>query len=133
MNNIVNDGRNKNDYQAEAFEAACRLPVPALVRELVEVLGSGVVAAVGNVRNTRSIYQWMSGEREPDRLDVLRFAVQLVFMMRAAGEGDPAIGAWFTGVNPRLGDEKPVSVLGANGLDAVSAKIVDAARAFIRQ
>jgi hypothetical protein len=129
MNNQANNGANTL-LDAEAFEAAYRLLPQAVVRELVEALGSNVVASIGGVRNNRSVYQWMSGEREPERLPLLRFALQLVFLMRHAGEADKTIGAWFVGVNPRLADDTPASLLATADLGQVAGPITNAARAF---
>jgi hypothetical protein len=112
------------------LEATFRLTAPAVVRELVDVLGSATVATIGGVRSTRSIYQWLNGDREPDRLESLRLALQIVYTLRAAQESDKTIAAWFRGVNPRLDFRIPTEILATeNDLQADSA-VIAAARAF---
>lgn len=120
-----------NDAMADAAEAPHRLSSEAVVRQLSEVIGNASVAAIGGVKNHRSVYQWMSGERQPDRLQALRFALQLVYIFRAAGESDQTIAAWFSGLNPRLGDTTPLLELSRGASDA-HGRIMTATRAFLR-
>jgi len=132
MNSTMNETRNykaNNTGWTTAFEAAYRLPIAAVVRELVDLLGSKAVARLGGVRTTRAIYQWLSGEREPERRDALRFAVQLSSALRASGESNEAIRAWFSGVNPRLRDEAPLELLAREPHESRQS-ITTAARAF---
>jgi len=128
MNRQANEVGNTTQW-AEAFEGAYRLPVAAVVRDLVDLIGSRAVARLGGVRTTRAVYQWLSGEREPDRQDTLRFAVQLASALRAGGESDGAIRAWFSGINPRLRDEAPIDLLARQPVESRQT-IMSAARAF---
>ncbi|HEY1680393.1 MAG TPA: hypothetical protein VGF98_01990 [Candidatus Tumulicola sp.] len=114
-----------------AGEAPARLTPGSVVRELLEVLGAAIVSGIGGVRNARSIYQWLSGERQPEKLQNLRFALQIVYVMRAAGESDQTISAWFTSVNVRLKDATPASLLSTNTVTDIGASLMGAVRAFL--
>lgn len=138
MNSIANMNMNSQvnsqpdeELLASAMERPYRLAPPALVRDLSDVLGTPAVAEIGGVKNTRSVYQWLSGEREPERLDALRFALQLACMLRAFGETDKTVAAWFNGLNPRIGDATPLSLLVEGKLDEIQASLMKAARAFV--
>lgn len=132
MNNTMNETANEIVNRARwtaAFEGAYRLPIEAVVRELVDLLGSKAVAQLGGVRTTRAVYQWLSGEREPERHDALRFAAQVSSALRASGESNDVIRAWFSGVNPRLQDESPLELLAREPCESRQS-ITNAARAF---
>ncbi len=136
MNTNRNYTRNKvpvQDSEAllRAAEAPSRLISGAVVRELMDVLSGAIVSELAGVKNTRSIYQWLSGERQPEKLDSLRFALQIVYVMRAAGETDPTIAAWFTSVNPRLQDATPLALLSTSGVADVSVTVMNSVRAFL--
>ncbi len=67
--------------------------------------GASTVAVIGGVNETRAVQQWMS-EREPQRQDALRFALQLATMIATSGNPERA-RAWFAGSNPHLDDKCP--------------------------
>ncbi len=117
--------------EASAFDAhdhAMSIPINRVVRELVEMLGASLVAAVGNVSETRAVAQWMNG-REPQRPHVLRFTLQLAKMI--ADGGDPEVArAWFQGSNPHLGDQVPAIMLRMQPLTEIQPALMAAARAF---
>jgi hypothetical protein len=136
MNTDTNETANipaPKDPEAmlRAAEAPSRLTSAAVVRELLEVLNGATLSSMAGVKNTRSIYQWLNGERQPEKLENLRFALQLVSVMRNAGEADQTISAWFTSVNPRLGDATPAALLSNNAVADVSVSIMGATRAFL--
>jgi len=81
------------------------LRIAQVVEELVELLGASTVAVIGGVNETRAVQQWMS-EREPQRQDALRFALQLATMIATSGNPERA-RAWFAGSNPHLDDKCP--------------------------
>jgi hypothetical protein len=123
--------RDVNDLVAKALEASCRLPVAAVVKELAEVLGTPATALIGGVKNARSVYQWLAGERQPERLHALRFALQLMYVLRAGGENDRTIAAWFDALNVRLGDATPVAQLAASAFPEHRPSIMTAALEFL--
>ena len=125
--NAQNPRRSDN----EAHTHAMSLPIGAVVRELVDLLGATTVAVIGGVTETRAVQQWMTG-REPQRQHVLRFALQIATMI--ATETDREVAqAWFHGSNPRLGDRAPMFVLRTESLAESQASLLDAARAFAQR
>ena len=59
---------------------AMSIGIESVVEELVDLLGLTMVAAIGGVGETRAVQQWIAG-REPQRPNVLRFALQLALMI----------------------------------------------------
>lgn len=113
---------------AQAHEQAMSLPIEAVVRQLVELLGATTVAVIGGVSETRAVTQWTMG-RAPQRPDVLRFTLQVATMILSAH--DPAISrAWFHGSNPHLQDRSPAFMLRDEPLHEVQGEIMAAARTF---
>jgi hypothetical protein len=115
-----------NDF--ESHNHATSIPIKQVVRELVELLGPTLVAAIGGVNETRAVTQWME-DREPQRPQVLRFALQLAGMVVQAGDGTIA-RAWFQASNPHLNDRSPVMLLRQHPLEEIQAKLMGAARGF---
>ena len=72
------DGAIRSDFDAHDYVVS--LPIREVVRELVQILGSTTVAAIGGVKETRAVQQW-TVDREPQRPHVLRFALQLALML----------------------------------------------------
>jgi len=112
----------------ESHAKAMSLPIGEVVRRLVDMLGLSLVAVVGGVSETRAVQQWTSG-REPQRPQVLRFALQLALMITEAGDGSVA-RAWFQGSNPGLDDRSPAVMLHTMPLEEIQAPLMAAARAF---
>ncbi len=112
----------------EAHDHAMSIPMDRVVQELVDILGAGTVAAIGNVSETRAVAQWMAG-REPQRPHVLRFTLQLAQMV--ANAADPNVArAWFQGSNPHLGDRVPAIMLRTEPLAEIQPALMAAARSF---
>ncbi len=111
-----------------AHDHAMSAPLERVVRELVDLLGAPVVALLAGVSETRAVQQWMSG-RQPQRPQVLRFALQLCCMI-ATREQNAIAQAWFQGSNPHLNDAIPVLLLRNAPLVEVQEKLIAAARAF---
>jgi len=104
------------------------LPIGEVVARLIGMLGLSLVAVVGGVSETRAVQQWTNG-REPQRPQVLRFALQLALMITEADDGAVA-RAWFQGSNPRLDDRSPAVMLHTLPLELIQAPLMVAARAF---
>lgn len=112
----------------DAHDHAMSEDLADVVRELVDLLGKTTVAVIGGVGETRAVAQWMTG-REPQRPDVLRFALQIATMI--ATQADRKLArAWFAGSNPMLQDQSPALMLRNRPLHEVQAPLVAAARAF---
>jgi hypothetical protein len=105
------------------------LPLTEVISHLVELLGATTVASLGGVKETRAVQQWASGDREPQRPHVLRFALQLALMISTLSNRDMA-RAWFHGSNPHLNDQAPMFLLRDEPLDVVQVPIMAAVRAF---
>ena len=112
-----------------AHEYAMDLPIAAVVAELAARVGLTTVAAIGGVRETRAVQQWIDALREPQRPHVLRFGLQLV-MMVAGADGHETANAWLHGGNPRLDDASPLALLRDESLETVQMRLLAAARAF---
>ena len=104
------------------------MEIADVVEQLADILGLTTVAAIGGVGETRAVQQWMGG-REPQRPNVLRFALQLALMI-ATAEDRGVARAWFQGSNPQLGDRSPVMLLRNEPLEDVQGQLMAAARSF---
>lgn len=133
MNASRNGELNTHAEELAEFEAPLRLIPAAVVRELIDVMGSKAVSRLAGVRNTRSVYHWLNGEREPERLHVLRFTLQIVSLMRSAGETSETVLAWLTGMNPRLEGAAPIELLSENDTTDVRKAVFVAAQSFARK
>jgi Protein of unknown function (DUF2384) len=107
---------------------AMSIGIESVVEQLVDLLGLTMVAAIGGVGETRAVQQWTAG-REPQRPNVLRFALQLALMI-ATPEDRNVARAWFQGSNPHLGDRIPLMMLRNEPLEDVQAQLMAAARSF---
>lgn len=113
---------------AKAHSNAMSLPIETVVEHLVSLLGATTVAEIGGVKETRAVQQWTNG-REPQRPNVLRFALQLATMIAGVGSRDVA-KAWFYGADPHLDDDVPLALLRDRPLADIQARLLQAARAF---
>lgn len=114
--------------EVESHNHSMSIKMPEVVRELVDLLGMSLVAAIGGVGETRAVAAWME-DRAPQRPQVLRFALQLARMVAGPADSGPA-RAWFQGSNPLLDDRSPVMVLRTQDLDSVQVALIAAARTF---
>lgn len=104
-------------------------PMKEVIRQLADLLGATTVAAIGDVKETRAVTQWLSGEREPQRPHALRFALQLALMISTRPTRDVA-RAWFYGSNPQLEDRSPLAVLRDDPLEEAQGPLIRALRTF---
>lgn len=116
----------RSDVDAHGYVMSLR--IAEVVRELVDLLGATTVAVIGGVNETRAVQQWM-GDREPQRQDTLRFALQVATMIAKAGDKERA-RAWFSGSNPHLDDKVPALMLRNEPLAGIQQPLMQAARAF---
>lgn len=111
-----------------AHNHAMEIPIRQVVQELVGFLGAVTVAALADVKETRTVQQWMA-DREPQRPHVLRFALQLVSMI--ARPDQPTLArAWLSGSNPALGGQTPLLLFRTRPLDEIQIPLLQAAKAF---
>ena len=122
------DQEDERPVEIRAHEHAISSDIRSVVRELVEVLGATMVAAIGGVSETRAVKQWMT-DREPQRPHVLRFALQLTWLICENGDRHMA-RSWFQALNPHLNDAVPLLLLRERQLNDVQAPLMAAARAF---
>jgi hypothetical protein len=107
---------------------AMSLPIGQVVAHLLELLDATTVAVIGGVQETRAVHSWL-GEREPQRPQVLRFALQLAAMIATPADADICI-AWFHGTNPHLNDQVPMIILRDRPLPEIQRDLLAAARVF---
>ncbi|MGB8520757.1 MAG: hypothetical protein WCD38_11410 [Candidatus Tumulicola sp.] len=113
----------------DAHNEAMSLPMERVVESLVELLGAPTVAALGGVQETRAVQQWIAGTRQPQRPNVLRFALQMALMISTVASRELA-RAWFHGSNPQLHDLTPLTVLRDQPLEPAQVSLMIAARSF---
>jgi hypothetical protein len=113
----------------EAHSEAMSLPISTVVESLAGLLGATTVAEIAAVKETRAVQQWASGEREPQRSHVLRFALQLAMMISTVPSRHMA-GAWFHGANPHLEDQIPIVLLREEPLELIQVRLMAAVRSF---
>ena len=109
---------------------ATRLPLPALVRSLQDVLGQRLVAVIASVADAKAVGKWAKGERapHPDAERRLRDTFQVTQLLLRQ-ESAETVRAWFVGMNPDLGDRAPALVLADDAQGAPA--VLQAARAFL--
>jgi hypothetical protein len=112
----------------DAHARAMSLPIAEIVRQLLELLDATTVAVIAGVQETRAVHNWLSG-REPQRPQVLRFALQLAAMIANAGDAE-FCKAWFHGSNPHLDDRVPMIMLRDLPLTDIQRDLLAAARIF---
>ena len=116
----------------EAYEHSARTEFPALVAELCEMLGPGLVTYIAGVGEVRAVRQWSRGERvaRPAVVARLRTAFQVAWLI-ARHDNAAVACAWFQGLNPQLDDRSAARLLREGELDEVGPLILSAARAFV--
>ncbi len=117
----------------EAHRESVELDFPELVSRLRDIVGTRLVAYVGNVRHTRPVGDWAAGRHSPGSEDEsrLRLAFQACRLLRDR-YGTTTIQTWMMGANPSLGHEAPARVIRESGkaVDVVR-DVMAAANAFV--
>lgn len=115
-----------------AHRKSVQLSDPELVYELRELLGVQLVADIGPVQETRAVRQWADGERKPSAAVMGRLrSAYLVATILHAHYPTNVIQAWFSGMNPELGDSMPTLLLRDGPLEDTGPAVLTAARTFI--
>jgi hypothetical protein len=107
---------------------AMSLPIAKVVARLLDLLDATTIAVIAGVGETRAVHSWLA-DREPQRPQVLRFALQLAAMIATAADTE-VCKAWFHGSNPHLGDQIPMIMLRDRPLPDVQRDLLVAARLF---
>ncbi len=97
-------------------------------------LGAKLAAYLGDVKETRAVRQWATGERSiRDRAVVQRYRLALEVLGIIRSRVSPEVAqAWFQGLNPVLDDQAPLAVLrSSSGDDDAARGVLGAARAFV--
>ena len=118
--------------ELRAYDQAIRLPFPALVAELRDILGVRLVAYLGSVKETRAVHEWSDGKRAPNVLIRRRLRESYVIAgMLAQADPPEVVRAWFQGLNPLLDDRSPARLLREAEIDDVAPQVLAAARSFL--
>jgi hypothetical protein len=112
----------------DAHIQAMSLPISEIVGHLLELLDATTLAVIAGVQETRAVHSWLNG-REPQRPQVLRFALQLAAMIANAADAE-FCKAWFHGSNPHLNDRVPMIMLRDLPLADTQRELLSAARIF---
>lgn len=117
-----------------AYQDSVTLEFPRLVDELRTLLGAKLVAYLGDVKETRAVRLWATGDRRPSKAveHRLRLAFQVAGLIAEAKNSPTIVQAWFQGANPQLEDRSPARVLREGPTDEISRQVLSAARAFAR-
>jgi len=114
-----------------AYREATTLDFSKLITELTTILGKKLTAYIASVKDTRAIERWMTGSEPYKGVDErLRLTYRLAKMI-SDHEGPRVVQAWFTGLNPELGDRVPARLLREEDVETVGPEILGAARAFL--
>lgn len=115
----------------QAARESVELPFPELVERLRDLVGVRLVAYVGNVKNTRPVSDWATGQRSPGAEDEarLRLAFQAARLMRDRYDA-ATIQSWLMGSNPALGHEAPARYIRDNPALDAAREVMAAASAF---
>jgi hypothetical protein len=112
----------------DAHTQAMALPIDQIVERLLGLLDATTIAVIAGVRETRAVHSWLAG-REPQRPQVLRFALQLAAMIASSADAE-ICKAWFHGSNPHLADRVPMMMLRDLRLTEIQTDLLGAARLF---
>jgi hypothetical protein len=113
--------------EAAINQTAYRLPIAALVKQLVQLAGVFVVGTVGAVTSERTVRHWITGECKPERQAQLRFAYRVARMV-AASSSACLVQSWFKGANTSLGDSAPAILIRDDFSEDTRHAILRAAR-----
>jgi hypothetical protein len=124
---------NVRAIELAAHDRAVNAEFGEVVNDLIDRLGTPLVAIIGGVKDARRVRDWKAGKRDPRdpaSEPTLRLALQIALML-TDGRSKRVAQAWFQGANPHLGYQAPAIVLRDGRLDDVRVPVVEAARSFI--
>ena len=114
--------------------------IPESVKQLVDILGKRLVATIGDVKQTRTVREWIVRERDPqaNRPQLLQFALQVARRI-AERHGQHTAQGWFQGLNHHLNNHVPalelksVSEAELSRVYEVERQVWEAARNFLER
>ncbi len=112
-----------------AHRAATAASFADVVRELSETLGKKLTAYLASVKDTRAIDRWIAGAEPYKGADERLRRAYVVALTLREGDHPRVVQAWFTGLNPELGDRAPIRLL-TEGTEDEARAVLGAARAF---
>lgn len=117
----------------EAYRDSVSLETSKIVGELRDILGSKLVAYLGNVKETRAVRLWADGSRSmsQETEQRLRMAYQISRLVSETNQAH-VVQAWFQGLNPHLADRSPARLIRELDPHEIGPDLLDAARAFAR-
>ena len=106
-------------------------PLAATVQELASVLGRKLTAYIGGAKSITEVDRWMLGtDADTSATGRLRLGFAVVNTLKRY-EDKRVVQAWFTGLNPALGERSPIRVLREETPETASSKLMSAARSFL--
>lgn len=114
--------------QERAHVEATSMATADVAGFLQDALGQRLVAFMAGISDHKAVGRWAKGVRrpQPQAEARLRTAYQ-VFVLVQKEESPHTVRAWFTGLNPRLGDVSPADAI----REGHAREVVNAARAFL--
>jgi hypothetical protein len=104
-------------FDPKRLQETVEMPIDAVVRELVDTLGSHrIVALLAGVKSTENVTAWSRRDQAPEsaRQRALRIALQASRLI-ADLVGRQSAAAWFVGTNASLNFDSPARVLRDRG------------------
>ncbi len=107
-------------------------PVALLIAELRAILGAQLTAYIAGVNDTHTLRLWSEGATPPPqevarRLVLASWATHALLARESAG----TVRAWWTGLNPVLGDVSPAGMVRNATADTAHQSIRAAVRSFL--
>lgn len=116
--------------RVKAHQSAVTIPLADVAKELSDLLTRDLTAYLTKVSDAGTVSRWATGKVtnvRPAHEQRLRLTYEIVQVLRAYGNSDQTIRAWFLGLNPHLDDDPPVEAIREGQLKEAFA----AARAFV--
>lgn len=116
---------------AAAYERSIRAPFAEIAGELRAILGTRLVAFLGEVKAGRTVADWAQGKHTPGEAveERLRLAYRIAATI-AEAEGPEVARLWMSGANPHLNEVSPARALREGDPQETSAELIGLARSF---
>ena len=115
------------EVEQAAHRRTVRMQPSEMASYLQDILGQRLTAVIAGVSDAKAVGKWARNKRnpQPPAEERLRNAVQVVQLLMNR-ESPETIRAWFSGLNPGLGDRSPALVIADE-----PARVLQVARAFL--
>jgi hypothetical protein len=107
---------------------------PQVVQGLVSILGRKLTAYIASISDARAIDRWIEQNAKPQK-EVeprIRLAYRVAGLL-AQFESPAVVQAWFTGMNPKLDDRVPITLLREGEVEIDGKAVLDSARSYVAQ